>query len=201
MFTGIVTDVAQILTIDEQPDGRKMRIGTAFDTNGFDLGASIAHNGICLTVTAKHNEEGSQNWFEVFLGHETLSLTTAKNWQVGDKINLERSLRLQDELGGHLVSGHIDGIAKIVSREDFSDQCKLTFEVPKDLARFIATKGSVALNGTSLTVNWVEGNQFSVLLIPHTLEVTNWHLAKANDEINIEIDQMARYAARLIEMQ
>ncbi len=105
MFTGIVTDVAKILAIDEQPDGRRMRIGTSFDTNGFELGASIAHNGICLTVTAKQNVEGGQNWFEVFLGHETLSLTTASNWQVDDKINLERSLRLQDELGGHLVSG------------------------------------------------------------------------------------------------
>ena len=144
---------------------------------------------------------GDKNWFDVFLGHETLSLTTAKDWKEGDKINLERSLRLQDELGGHLVSGHVDGVAQIIDRQDFSDQCKLTFEVPKDLAKFIAVKGSVALNGTSLTVNTVEQNQFSVLLIPHTLEVTNWHLAKAGDQINIEIDQMARYAARLIEMQ
>lgn len=201
MFTGIVSDIAEIVVIDERNDGRKMRISTSYDTNDFDLGASIAHNGICLTVTEKENGIDGLNWFEVFLGHETLSLTTAKNWATGDKVNLERSLRLQDELGGHLVSGHVDGIAKIVLREDFSDQCKLTFDVPTELARFIATKGSVALNGTSLTVNWVEGNRFSVLLIPHTLEVTNWHLAQAGDEINIEIDQMARYAARLIEMQ
>lgn len=201
MFTGIVSDVAEILQIEDQPDGRKMRIGTSYDTSTFDLGASIAHNGICLTITDKLNVTTGANWFEVFLGQETLSLTTAKNWAVGQKINLERSLRLQDELGGHLVSGHVDGIANIVSREDFNDQCKLTFEVPMDLARFIATKGSVALNGTSLTVNWVEGNRFSVLLIPHTLEVTNWHLTQAGDQINIEIDQMARYAARLIEVQ
>jgi len=201
VFTGIVSDVAKIISIDERTDGRKMRIGTSYNTDDFDLGASIAHNGICLTVTAKENGPEDNNWFEVFLGQETLSLTTAIKWAVGDKVNLERSLRLQDELGGHLVSGHVDGVAKIVSREDFSDQCKLTFGVPNDLARFIATKGSVALNGTSLTVNWVEGNRFSVLLIPHTLEVTNWHLAQADDEINIEIDQMARYAARLIEMQ
>jgi len=201
VFTGIVSDVANILSIDERDDGRKIRLSTSYDTSDFDLGASIAHNGICLTVTAKENCADGGNWFEVFLGKETLSLTTAKGWMVDEKVNLERSLRLQDELGGHLVSGHIDGVAKIVSREDFSDQCKLTFEVPADLARFVATKGSVALNGTSLTVNWVEGNRFSVLLIPHTLEVTNWHLVRAGDEINIEIDQMARYAARLIEMQ
>ncbi len=201
MFTGIVSDVATIAKIDEHTDGRKMRIQTVYDTDDFEIGASIAHNGICLTVVEKQNVEGDKNWFDVFLGHETLSLTTAKDWKVGDKINLERSLRLQDELGGHLVSGHVDGVAQIIDRQDFSDQCKLTFEVPKDLAKFIAVKGSVALNGTSLTVNTVEQNQFSVLLIPHTLEVTNWHLAKAGDQINIEIDQMARYAARLIEMQ
>ena len=201
MFTGIVSDVATIAKIDEHTDGRKMRIQTVYDTDDFEIGASIAHNGICLTVVEKQNVTGDNNWFDVFLGHETLSLTTAKDWKEGDKINLERSLRLQDELGGHLVSGHVDGVAQIIDRQDFSDQCKLTFEVPKDLAKFIAVKGSVALNGTSLTVNTVEQNQFSVLLIPHTLEVTNWHLAKAGDQINIEIDQMARYAARLIEMQ
>jgi len=201
VFTGIVSDVADILSIQEHPDGRKMRIATSYDTQNILLGASIAHNGICLTVTDKQSNNESCDWFEVFLGHETLSLTTAENWQVGDKLNLERSLRLQDELGGHLVSGHVDGIAKTLSREDFSDQCKLTFTVPAQLARFVAIKGSVALNGTSLTVNWVEGKMFSVLLIPHTLEVTNWHLVKAGDEINIEIDQMARYAARLMETQ
>lgn len=201
MFTGIVSDVATIAKIDEHTDGRKMRIQTVYDTDDFEIGASIAHNGICLTVVEKQNVEGDKNWFDVFLGHETLSLTTAKDWKVGDEINLERSLRLQDELGGHLVSGHVDSVAQIIDRQDFSDQCKLTFEVPKDLAKFIAVKGSVALNGTSLTVNTVEQNQFSVLLIPHTLEVTNWHLAKVGDQINIEIDQMARYAARLIEMQ
>jgi riboflavin synthase len=201
MFTGIVTDVATIANIEEKSDGRLMRIETIYDVNTIDLGASIAHNGICLTVTEKQHNVDGKDTYDVFLGHETLRLTTAKHWQIGDKVNLERSLRLQDELGGHLVSGHVDGIAKIVSREDFSDQCKLVFDAPRELARFIATKGSIALNGTSLTVNWVEETQFSVLLIPHTLEVTNWHLAKAGDEINIEIDQMARYAARLIEMK
>lgn len=201
MFTGIVTDVATIANIEDKTDGRLMRMETIYDVDGIDIGASIAHNGICLTVTDKQSNASVKNTYDVFLGQETLRLTTAKHWKIGDKINLERSLRLQDELGGHLVSGHVDGVAKIVSREDFSDQCKLVFDAPHALARFIATKGSVALNGTSLTVNWVEDTQFAVLLIPHTLEVTNWHLAKAGDEINIEIDQMARYAARLIEMR
>lgn len=201
MFTGIVTDVATIAEIEDKADGRRMRMETIYDVDEIDIGASIAHNGICLTVTEKQVNPSGQDTYDVFLGQETLRLTTAKHWQTGDKINLERSLRLQDELGGHLVSGHVDGVAKIVSREDFSDQCKLVFDAPRELARFIATKGSVALNGTSLTVNWVDDTQFSVLLIPHTLEVTNWHLAKAGDEINIEIDQMARYAARLIEMK
>lgn len=201
MFTGIVTDVATIAEIEDKADGRRMRMETIYDVDEIDIGASIAHNGICLTVTEKQVNPSGKDTYDVFLGQETLRLTTAKHWQTGDKINLERSLRLQDELGGHLVSGHVDGVAKIVSREDFSDQCKLVFDAPRELARFIATKGSVALNGTSLTVNWVDDTQFSVLLIPHTLEVTNWHLAKAGDEINIEIDQMARYAARLIEMK
>lgn len=201
MFTGIVTDVATIAEIEDKADGRRMRMETIYEVDKIDIGASIAHNGICLTVTEKHANPSGKDTYDVFLGQETLRLTTAKHWQTGDKINLERSLRLQDELGGHLVSGHVDGVAKIVSREDFSDQCKLVFDAPRELARFIATKGSVALNGTSLTVNWVDDTQFSVLLIPHTLEVTNWHLAKAGDEINIEIDQMARYAARLIEMK
>lgn len=198
MFTGIVTDVGRLLRIENGAEGRRLRIATAYAADSIELGASIACEGICLTVTAKGSDDGS-NWFEVFAGRETLAVTRMGEWREGRRINLERSLRIGDELGGHLVSGHIDGLAHLVEKTSFGDQLSLKFEVPPELSKFIARKGSVALNGTSLTVNEVEGDNFTVHLIPHTVAVTTWADYGVGDAVNIEVDQMARYAARLAE--
>ncbi|WP_116654364.1 riboflavin synthase [Pelagibacterium sediminicola] len=198
MFTGIITDIGKILEIDDRNDGRRIRIGTVYDPQTIDLGASIMCEGICLTVTDKGTDAGT-NWFDVFAARETLDVTRVGDWTVDRRINLERSLKAGDELGGHIVSGHVDGLATIVERKDIGDQITFVLEAPADLARFIAKKGSVALNGTSLTVNSVEGNRFSVHLIPHTLTATNWPDYKAGDVVNLEVDLMARYAARLLE--
>ena len=162
------------------------------------IGASIANSGACLTVVGvEPHGGGSAIAFDV--GAETLAVTTLGQWRAGGRVNLERSLKVGDELGGHMVSGHVDGIAEIVSRRDFDGMAHFRFRAPKDLAKFIAVKGSVALDGTSLTVNAVEGDTFEVLLIPHTLKVTTWGERKKGDKVNIEVDQMARYAARLME--
>lgn len=198
MFTGIVTDLGKILKTEEIPAGKRTRIGTIYDTDTFDIGASIACDGVCHTVTAKQNSADG-NWFEVELAAETLALTNVTAWSARQEINLERSLTLGAELGGHLVLGHVDGLAEITKREDHPDSVYFQFRAPADAAPFIAKKGSVALNGTSLTVNEVDGLLFSVFLIPHTLEVTNWSDRKAGDKINLEVDMMARYAARLAE--
>jgi len=198
MFTGIVTDLGEILSIDDIPAGRRTRIRTAYDTDSFDIGASIACAGVCHTVTAKANApEG--NWFEVESAAETLALTTVSDWTPGQKLNLERSLTLGAELGGHLVLGHVDGLATVVERRDHPDSVYFCFEAPAEAAPFIAKKGSVALDGTSLTVNEVDGRRFSVFLIPHTLDVTTWSDRQVGDRINLEVDMMARYAARLAE--
>ncbi|WP_196259026.1 riboflavin synthase [Pelagibacterium limicola] len=198
MFTGIITDIGKILEIDDRNDGRRLRIGTTYDPATIDLGASIMCEGICLTVTEK-GTGGGTNWFDVFAARETLDVTRVGGWQVGRRINLERSLKVGDELGGHIVSGHVDGLATIIERTDIGDQTTFVFEAPAELAPFIAKKGSVALNGTSLTVNWVEKNRFSVHLIPHTLSATNWPDYHVGDAVNLEVDLMARYAARLLE--
>ncbi|MGY6567474.1 MAG: riboflavin synthase [Salinarimonas sp.] len=204
MFTGLVTDKGTIAAISDQPDLRRIRIHSAYDADGIALGASIACNGPCLTVVDKGHREGG-SWFDVDIAAETLARTNAGAWQVGDALNLERSLKIGDELGGHIVTGHVDGIATIVTREEvtgageWGPTARFTIEAPAQLARFIAEKGSICLDGTSLTVNSVDGNRFSVLLIPHTLAVTTWGERKAGDTLNIEIDLMARYAARLIE--
>jgi riboflavin synthase len=198
LFTGIVTDVGRLVSATNRNDGRQLRVATAYDPAAIDLGASITLDGICLTVTDR-GAEASQNWFEVFAALETLAVTDVSKWQPGRRLNLERALKVGDELGGHIVSGHVDGIATIVDRQQTGDQLTLTFEVPGDLAPFIAKKGSVALNGTSLTVNAVEGNRFSVHLIPYTVEVTSWADYGIGDRVNIEVDPMARYAARLME--
>lgn len=198
MFTGIITDIGTLLSVEDRNDGRKLRIGTRYDPQTIDLGASIMCEGICLTVTEKGSETG-QNWFDVFAARETLDVTRVGEWADGRRINLERSLKVGDELGGHIVSGHVDGLARIVERKDIGDQITFTFEAPDDLAHFIAKKGGVALNGTSLTVNWVDGNRFSVHLIPHTLSATNWPDYGEGDAVNLEVDLMARYAARLME--
>lgn len=200
MFTGIITDIGTLIEVDERNDGRRLRIATRYAPDGIDLGASIMCEGVCLTVTDK-GETGGNNWFDVFTARETLDVTRLGSWQVGRRINLERSLKAGDELGGHIVSGHVDGLATIVERKDIGDQTTYVLEAPRELAQFIAKKGSVALNGTSLTVNWVDGNRFSVHLIPHTLSATNWPDYQQGDSVNLEVDQMARYAARLLDMR
>ena len=196
MFTGIVTDVGRVTRVDERNDVRRIAIACGYDAATIDIGASIACSGICLTVVAREPAEKGCV-FEVEAAPETLTVTTAQAWNVGARINLERSLRLGDELGGHMVSGHVDGLATIVAREDFSETTKFVFEAPHELARFIAAKGSVALDGTSLTVNGVDGDRFDCLLIPHTLKVTTWGERQVGDRINLEVDTIARYVARI----
>ncbi|PIE11746.1 MAG: riboflavin synthase [Rhodobacterales bacterium] len=197
MFTGIITDIGNILALEERGDLRA-RIGTGYDLSTVEIGASIACDGVCLTVIAMGDQDG-RGWFDVDVSAESRDLTTCADWAVGNRLNLERALRLGDELGGHIVSGHVDGVARIVEMRDEGDSTRIVFEAPADLARFIAPKGSVALNGTSLTVNEVEGARFGVNLIPHTQDVTTWGDAKVGDRINLEIDTLARYVARLAE--
>jgi riboflavin synthase len=198
MFTGIVSNVGEVIEITPLGDLRRLAVASAYDPGSIAVGASIANAGVCLTaVGVEPRDGGSAIAFDV--GAETLAVTTLGGWREGDRVNLERSLRVGDELGGHMVSGHVDGVAEILSRRDFDGMTHFRFRAPKDCARFIAVKGSVALDGTSLTVNAVDGDAFEVLLIPHTLAVTTWGERKAGDHVNIEVDPMARYAARLIE--
>lgn len=199
MFTGIVTDMGDLVAVEEKGEVKTLTVATQFDASGIDIGASIAHAGVCLTVTSVAPGGPRGTLFTVDAAPETLAITTVGGWAAGRKINLERSLKMGDELGGHMVSGHVDCMAKVVSREDLGTTTRFVFEVPEALARFVAAKGSVALDGTSLTVNTVEGNRFSCLLIPHTLAVTTWGGVRAGDTVNFEADLMARYAARLAE--
>lgn len=198
MFTGIVTDIGEILAIESSGDTRA-RIACAYDVAGIDIGASIACDGVCLTVVALGTEP--RGWFEVDYSAETLDKTNLGAWEPGRRINLERALRLGDELGGHIVSGHVDGLATITEIRSEGDSTRITFRARQDLARFIAPKGSVTLNGTSLTVNEVDGVSFGVNLIPHTQQVTTWADAREGDQVNLEIDTLARYVARLAEME
>ncbi|MTI17377.1 riboflavin synthase [Rhodobacteraceae bacterium RKSG542] len=198
MFTGIVSDVGRLVSVQPIAAGQRSRIACSYDADGIEIGASIACGGVCHTVTAK-GRDGEQNWFEVESAAETLKLTTVSNWKEGDRINLERSLAMGDELGGHLVLGHVDGKAQIIERTEHPDSVYLKFECAPEFARFIPKKGSVALDGTSLTVNEAEGNTFSVFLIPHTLSVTTWSDRQAGDDVNLEVDMMSRYVARLAE--
>jgi riboflavin synthase len=198
MFTGIISDVGEVLESETHGELRRLRVACSFDPAGVALGASVSHAGVCLTVV-EIAEAGNRTAIAVDLGAETLALTTAAGWEPGTRLNLERSLRLGDELGGHMVSGHADGIAEIITRRDFDGMAHFKFRAPAALAKFIAQKGSVALDGTSLTVNAVDGDTFEILLIPHTLAVTTWGDRKTGDRVNIEVDQMARYAARLLE--
>ena len=198
MFTGIVSDVGEVVEMSRSGDGRIARyiVASAYPAATFLLGASVANSGACLTVVeAVPHGEGSHLTFDV--GAETLAVTTLGELAPGKRINLERPLKIGDELGGHLVSGHVDGLAEITIREDFEGMSRFRFRAPAALSRFIATKGSVTLDGTSLTVNRVEGDDFEVLLIPHTLAVTTWGERGVGDRVNLEVDQMARYAARL----
>ncbi len=202
MFTGLISDVGTLVSVTPRGDLKRLKLASHYPHDGMELGASVAHNGVCMTLVGfgpRAENDGFSSWHEVDAAAETLAVTTAGAWAPGERINLERALRLGDELGGHLVSGHVDGVAILLSRRDFDGMAHFEIEAPKNLARFIAEKGSVALNGTSLTVNKVEKNIFTILLIPHTLEVTNWGARKAGDRINLEVDTMARYAARLVE--
>ena len=200
MFTGIITDIGEIIAVDQQGDLRA-RIGTTYDIDGIAIGASIACDGVCLTVIAVGRSP--RNWFDVQISAESVSKTNIgrNGWVPGKRINLERALKVGDELGGHIVSGHIDGVADLIAMSDEGDGTRMTFRAPEDMARFIAPKGSVALNGTSLTVNEVNGREFGVNLIPHTQTVTTWGDSRVGDAINLEIDTLARYVARLQEWQ
>ena len=201
MFTGIITDVGTVTELERRGDLRA-RIKTAYDTAGIDIGASIASDGVCLTVI-----DLGPDWYDVEISAETLSKTNiggsdndpSGGWQTGKRVNLERALKVGDELGGHIVSGHVDGVAEIVAMQDEGDSTRITFRAPHALSRFIAPKGSIALNGTSLTVNEVDGDCFGINVIPHTQSVTTWGDAKVGDRINLEVDTLARYVARLNE--
>jgi len=195
MFTGIVTEVGEIIATEERAEGlRRLTIGCAYDPASIAIGASICCSGVCMTVVS-----AGKNSFSVDAAAETLALTTVGHWRKGRRVNLERSLKIGDELGGHLVSGHVDGLAELIARENLTDMARFTLRVPKPLARFIAQKGSVALDGVSLTVNELSDDTFSVLIIPHTLAVTTLGALKQGDGLNLEVDVMARYAARLME--
>jgi riboflavin synthase len=196
MFTGIVTDIGRIVETRVTGDLRA-RIATRYDVNGIDIGASIACDGVCLTVVALGDQP--ENWFDVEISAETVSKTNVGGWGPGKRVNLERALKVGDELGGHIVSGHVDGVAEVVRVAPEGGSVRVTFRAPEALAKFIAPKGSVALNGTSLTVNEVNGAEFGVNFIPHTQEVTTWGAVKVGDRVNLEVDTMARYVARLRE--
>ncbi|MEZ7813801.1 MAG: riboflavin synthase [Paracoccaceae bacterium] len=196
MFTGIVTDQGKILELRQEGDLRA-RIATSYDVAGIDIGASIACDGVCLTVVELGQD--SQRWFDVQISAETLGATNLGAWSLGQVINLERSLRVGDELGGHIVSGHVDGVAKVIAAKPEGESLRLTLRTPQAFAKFIAPKGSVALNGTSLTVNAITAYDFGVNLIAHTQSVTNWGRVSVGDLVNLEIDTMARYVARLRE--
>jgi riboflavin synthase len=199
LFTGIVTDVGEVSAVEPRAEGlKRLRIACSYDPDSIAIGASIACSGVCLTVVAR-GRSGNRGWFDVDAAAETLRLTSVGTWRPGTRVNLERSLKAGDELGGHIVAGHADGVAVLSARDDLTEMAKLTFTVPADLARFIAQKGSVALDGVSLTVNAVEGAEFSVLIIPHTLQVTTIGALGVGDSVNLEVDLMARYAARLLE--
>ena len=198
MFTGIITSLGEVTSIEKRGDTR-FTIACDYDPASIDLGASIACSGCCLTAIDMGRSEDGRGWFLVEASAETLSKTTLASWQQGTRINLERALKMGDELGGHIVSGHVDGVGEILSITPEGDSMRFRFRAPEGLARFIAPKGSICLDGTSLTVNEVDGAEFGVNLIAHTLQVTSWGRAKPGDRINLEIDMLARYVARALE--
>ena len=193
MFTGIVTDVGRVSRVVPGGDVR-FEIETGYDTQRIALGASIACHGACLTVV-----ERAAGWFAVTASRETLDCTNLGDWQVGSRLNLERALKVGDELGGHIVSGHVDGVGRIVELRPEGDSVRVLFEMPADLARFVAPKGSIAINGVSLTVNAVEAAGFGVNIIPHTRANTTFGAARPGERVNLEVDLLARYVARLVE--
>jgi len=196
MFTGIITDIGSVQTLDKTGGDVRLGIKTTFDLNMVDIGASIACSGCCLTVVEKNGDV-----FFVDVSAESISKTTIGTWNIGTRVNLERALKVGDELGGHIVSGHVDGLATLTHLNGEGDSWRLRFEVPQDLARFIAPKGSVALDGISLTVNEVEGNCFGVNIIPHTWDKTTLSQRQEGDSVHLEIDMLARYMARMLDMQ
>ena len=199
MFTGIVTDLGEVRSVKPRADNlHRITIYCRYPRAEIAQGASIACSGVCLTVVDTGEEDG-RGWFAVDAAAETLAVTGVGRWRHGTRVNLERALKMGDELGGHLVSGHVDGLANVIAREDMTDMARFHFRAPHALARFIAPKGSVALDGVSLTVNTVEGDTFSVLIIPHTLQVTTFGALATGCDVNLEIDTMARYAARLMD--
>jgi riboflavin synthase len=199
MFTGIVTDIGEVTAVRARGEGlRRLKVACGYHRASIAEGASIACSGVCLTVVGIGEEDG-RTWFAADAAAETLRMTTVGSWRHGTRINLERALRIGDELGGHIVQGHADGIVLLAGREDLTDMARLTLRAPTELTRFIAVKGSVALDGISLTVNSVEADTFSVLIIPHTLKVTTLGTIRPGDQLNLEVDLMARYAARLLE--
>jgi riboflavin synthase len=199
MFSGIVSGLGEVLDVEERSaELRRFVIACDYEPNSIAVGASIACSGICLTVVDRGTTSG-RPFFAVDAAAETLRVTTAGDWRRGTQINLERSLKLGDELGGHLVSGHVDGLAELVTRDDSLDSAAFALRVPSGLARFIAPKGSIALDGVSLTVNKIEGVMFSVMVIPHTLKVTTFGRLEPGARVNVEVDQLARYVARILE--
>jgi riboflavin synthase len=198
MFTGIITDIGRVIGLEQRGD-LHARIATHYDLDTIELGASIACDGVCLTVVATGTEP--ESWFDVEISAETVSKTNIgrNGWHAGRRINLERALKVGDELGGHIVSGHVDGVAEVIEIRPEGESTRVRFRAPDALAGFIAPKGSVALNGTSLTVNEVEGAEFGINLIPHTQKVTTWGEIQEGDVVNLEIDTLARYVARLRE--
>jgi riboflavin synthase len=201
MFTGIVSDIGEVVHVRPRAEGlHRLKIVCSYERASIAEGASIACSGVCMTVVGAGVDDG-RTWFAVDAAAETLAVTTVGRWQHGTRINLERALKLGDELGGHVVAGHVDGLAEVIAREDMTDMARFGLRAPAELARFIAAKGSVALDGVSLTVNEVAGDTFSVLIIPHTLEVTTFGALGVRDQVNLEVDLMARYAARLLEQR
>jgi riboflavin synthase len=196
MFTGIVTGMGRIRAKQQRGDLR-LEIETEYDVDSIPIGASIAVSGPCLTVVAKGRGHNGHGWFAVDVSAESLSKTTIASWDVGGSVNLERPLRVGDELGGHVVSGHVDGVAEIISIKPEGDSRRFRFRAPTELARYIAAKGSIALDGVSLTVNEVDGDVFGVNVIPHTLSVTTFGAMKKGQHVNLEVDTLARYVARL----
>ena len=198
MFTGIVTDLGEVRSVRPRAANlHRITIFTRYPRAELMQGASVACSGVCLTVVDTGEEDG-RTWFAVDAAAETLALTTVGQWRHGTRVNLERALKIGDELGGHLVAGHVDGLASVIAREDITDMARFTLRAPHALSRFIAQKGSVALDGVSLTVNTVTGDDFSVLIIPHTLSVTTLGMWRLGDQVNLEVDTIARYAARLM---
>lgn len=196
MFTGIITDIGRVRAVAETARDRRYEIETAWDTSGIDLGASISHSGVCLTVVEK-----GRGWFAVEVSGETLSRTTLDAWTAGTRINLERATRAGDELGGHIVSGHVDGLGVVIEIEPEGGSHRIVIEAPEPLHRFIAAKGSITVDGVSLTVNSVDGRRFGLNIIPHTWEATTLGRLDVGDTVNLEIDMLARYLARWQETQ